>query len=75
MAAQVNPPQSAGVIDMGKRALDIFPAAPQQAPAPRAADAPPIAVHGALRLGRLAPTPSPAIRLDEVGADAEGPLL
>src|SRR5438552_7254204 len=73
MAAQVNLPQPAGVIDMGKRALDVFPSAPHQAPAPRAADSPTIAVHGALSLGRLAPTPSPAIGLDEVGAEAEGP--
>src|SRR5881628_3343634 len=72
MAAQVGAAETAGVIEMRKRPLDVLAAPPHQPLPASAAHPTPIAIDGPLRLGCLRPAPPPAIGFGEVGADADG---
>src|SRR5712691_6552398 len=68
VTTQVRPPHSAGVIDVGERALDVLTAPTHQLPAADSADAPPIAIHRSLRLGGRRPAAAAAIGLGDVAA-------
>ena len=72
MPAQVGAAEPAGVVHVGKGALDVFAAAPHESLAAHAAHPPAIAVDRPLRVGRVGPLAAAPIRLGDIGAHADG---
>src|SRR5262249_59388633 len=66
MAAQVNPAQPAGVVDVSEGPLHVLTASTQQPLTSRSAHAPAIAVNGTLRVRGVRPAAAPTIRLGKV---------
>src|SRR4030095_2357648 len=64
--------ETAGVIEMRKRPLDVLAAPPHQALPASATHPTPIPIDGPPRLGRLHPAPPPAVVFGEGAADADG---
>ncbi len=73
MAAQVDPAQPAGVIDVRKRPFHVFAAPAHQPPTAGPPDAPAIAIDRLLGVRLLGPAAAAAIGLRQVGAEAEPP--
>jgi len=72
MTAQVYATHSPRFIKMREGPFEQFPALSQQTLATRAANPPPISIHGMARLGLILPLAAPAIRLRDVAAQAHG---
>ena len=66
VAAQMCASHRTGVIKMGKRLFDAFPAPPHEALAARAADPPPIRVGRLLRVRQPSPRASTVRRFGDV---------